>query len=301
MLWLIITILFYFILAVVSLIDKYLLKDFIPNPKIYTFYIGIFWILVLFLIPFVDFSIPHISQIILSLISGMTFILALYWMNNALYLFEVSRVIPTIGALIPLFTFGLIFIFSLGKEKINFLETISFILLISGSVLITLEKKTFIKKSFLMSLFAAFLFSISFVTAKYVYLNQSFWNGFIWIRMGGFFTALLFLILTPEIKEEIFKKRVVLQNKTIIIFLPNQIAGAIASILQNWAIALAPLIFVPFINALQGIQYFFLFILTLLLSFKFPKILKEEVSKEIIFQKIIAILLISGGLILLTI
>ena len=75
--------------------------------------------------------------------------------------------------------------------------------------------------------------------------------------------------------------------------------GAGASILQNWAIFLAPLVYVAIINALQGINYAFLLVFIIFLSLKFPKILKEEVSREILFQKIIAILLIGGGLVLL--
>jgi hypothetical protein len=40
-------------------------------------------------------------------------------------------------------------------------------------------------------------------------------------------------------------------------------------------------------------------IFAIILSFKLPKILKEEISREIIFQKVAAILLIGAGLILI--
>ena len=86
---------------------------------------------------------------------------------------------------------------------------------------------------------------------------------------------------------------------SVLIFLFNQGIGAGAFILQNWAIALVPLGFLAFINALEGTKYLFLLIFTILLALKFPKILKEEISKKILFQKIIAILLIGGGLVLL--
>ena len=108
-------------------------------------------------------------------------------------------------------------------------------------------------------------------------------------------------VLFPEIKKEIFKKRERFPKKTAIIFLLNQVAGAGANILQQWAIALAPLIFVPVIQALIGTQYAFLFVFSLILSLKFPQILKEEISRKVIFQKVVAILLIAGGLLLLAI
>jgi len=300
MLWLIVTISFYLILSIVFLVDKYLLTGPISNPQIYTFYIGISWILVLILIPFVDFYIPEISQIILSILAGAIFIYALFWLNKSLRLFEASRVIPAIGGLVPLFTFGLVYIFSFGKESLSFSEATAFILLVFGSILITLEKEKFInRKSLQISILAAFLFSLSLVLTKYVYLAQSFWSGFIWIRIGGFLMALCFFYFMPEIKEEIFKRKSTFKKKTIGIFLLNQAAGGGAAILQNWAIALAPLAYVAIINALQGIQYAFLLILTIFLSLKFPQILEEEISKKILIQKIFAILLIGIGLILL--
>ncbi len=300
MLWLIVTIFAYFILAVVYLFDKYLLKGSIPNPKVFAFYVGILGVLVLALIPFVGFYIPEIKQIILSFLAGAIFIYSLFWFYKALRLFEASRVVPAVGGLVPLFTFGLVYIFSFTKETLSFSGYVAFILLILGSLLITIEKKKFVSlKSFEISAVVAFLFSLSIVLAKYVYLSQSFWNGFIWMRIGGLLMAVIFFLLAPEIKKEIFEKKVSFKKKTVGIFLSSQIAGSGANILQNWAIALAPLSCLSIINALQGVQYIFLFIFTIFLSLKFPKILKEEISKKFILQKFFAILFICAGLAIL--
>ncbi len=84
------------------------------------------------------------------------------------------------------------------------------------------------------------------------------------------------------------------------IFIANQTAGGGATILQNWAISLAPLSYVAVINALQGVQYAFLLIFTTFISLKFPHLLKEKISKGILFQKISAILLIGAGLVMLS-
>ena len=302
MTWLSVTILSYLILAIVFLIDKYLLAGPIPNPKVFTFYVGTLGILVLLLVPFVGFYFPVTKQIILSILAGAIFIYANFWFYKALRLFETSRVVPAIGGMIPLFTFGLVYVFSSGKETLSFCEGAAFILLIIGAVLIVLEKEKFItKKSLQISALAAFLFSLSFVLTKYVYLAQPFWNGFIWIRIGGLLTAFcFFLFFNEEIKAEISKGRKTFSQKTAGIFFANQSLGGGGVILQNWAIALAPLTYVAIINALQGVQYVFLLAVAVLFSFKFPKILKEEISRKILLQKIIAILLIGGGLALLT-
>ena len=319
MLWLTITILAYFILAIVFLVDKYLLTGSIPNPKVYAFYVGTLGILVLVLAPFVGFYIPEKSQIALSLLAGAVFVYGLFWFYKTLQLFEASRVVPAIGGLTPLFTFGLIYLFTLGQEILSPKGFMAFILLVLGSILINLKKEKLINlKSFKFCILTAFFFSLAFVLTKYIYLVQPFWNGFIWRSIGGFLMAACFFIFFPEIKKEIFRNRVPrqrnegeeedvvlfarekFQKKTAVVFLSNQTAGAGAAILQNWAIFLAPLAYVPVIHALNGTQYVFLFIFSIFLSLKFPQILKEEISKEVLSQKIIAILLIGGGLILLT-
>lgn len=300
MLWLIVTISAYFLAAVSALGDKYLLAG-PPNPKSYSFYVGTLGILILVLIPFVGFSVPEINQIILSLIAGSIFIIALFCLYTGLENFEASRVVPAIGGILPLFTLGLIFLSVPGEKTLSFLEIIAFILLVLGSVLIALEieKKPSLKCLKITTL-AAFLFAISFVLSKLVYMAQPFWSGFILMRIGGFLTAFCF-IFTKEVKNEIFQKQFTFQKKTGIIFFLNQAIGGGSFILQNWAIALVPLVFLPFINALEGTKYVFLLILTVLISLKFSQILKEKVSRKIILQKMIAILLIGGGLVLLAI
>ena len=142
--WLLIAILSYLILAIVSLVDKYLLTRSIPNPKVYAFYVGILGILVLLIAPFIGFYIPKIPQIILSLLTGAIYIYALFWFFKSLYLFETSRIVPAIGGMTPLFSFGLVYIFSFGKEILSFSEIIAFVLLIFGSILITMRREKII-------------------------------------------------------------------------------------------------------------------------------------------------------------
>lgn len=327
MLWLPVAISSYFIFAAVNIVDKYLLAGPMPSPRVYSFYMGILGILALALIP-LGFSIPELSQIILSLFAGAIFILGLLSFYTALRLFEASRVIPAIGGLLPLFTFGLTFIFSRGKEIFSLQDFIALTFLILGSVIITLEKKksalrqgsglietsarqqgsglilsrveaSVTLKSLQISALTALLISLAFILTKFVYLNQPFWSGFIWIRIGGFMTALCFLF-TKEVREEIFKKKAIFQKKTAGIFFSARIAGAGGLVLQNWAIALAPLAYLTIINALAGIEYAFILIFIIILSLKFPRILKENISGGILLQKILAVFLISIGLLILT-
>lgn len=288
--WLIVIISAYFLFAIVSLGDKYLLKG-PPNPKIYAFYVGVLGILALALIPFVGFSIPGIIGILFCLLAGAMYIFAILGVYEGLEKFEASRIIPAIGGFMPLFIFGLIYLFS-GGEALGFKEIIAFILLILGSVFIVWDPSKKVSfKSLQISAVTAFLFALFFVLTKYVYLMLPFWTGFIWIRISAFLIA-LFFILFKEVRKEIFSKKSSFSKKTSAFFLFNQGLGAGAFILQNWAIALAGLAYLSIISALQGVQYVFLFILTML-------ILKEGLSKKVILQKFFAIILIGIGLVFL--
>ncbi len=301
MTWLFAALSTYLILAVVFLVDKYLLTQKIPDPKFYSFLVGGLGILVVLLIPFVNFSVPGVSQIGLALLAGAFYILGLLWFYKGLQLFEASRVVPAITGILPLFTFVITFLSSQGQEKLSLDGLTAFFLLVLGSVLITYQRKAGISFNCLkISALSALALAFSFVLTKYVYLGQAFWSGFIWIRLGGVLMAFLFFFLFREIRETLFQAKNTFSQKTGIIFIANQGMGAGAAILQNWAIALAPLAYIAVINALQGTQYVFLLILALLLSLKFPQIIKEEISREVILQKIISILLIGGGLALLT-
>ena len=111
MLWLIVIIVAYFLFAIVALGDKYLLAG-PPNPKSYSFYVGVLGGLVLVLIPFVGFSIPAFYQVLFCFLAGAMFIFALLGMFEGLEKFEASRIIPAVGGILPLFTFLLVYFFS---------------------------------------------------------------------------------------------------------------------------------------------------------------------------------------------
>jgi len=61
MTWILIGVFSYLISAFVSLLDKFVFKSLIPEPKIYAFYVGVIGILVLFISPFVGFSIMPVK------------------------------------------------------------------------------------------------------------------------------------------------------------------------------------------------------------------------------------------------
>lgn len=317
MLWLFFSIIAYFLLAVVTVIDEILLTGRVIKPKVYAFYIALLGLAGLILIPF-GFKIPSPMEIGLSLLSGFLWIFAILSLYEGLRLYEVSIIVPAVGAILPILTLGLTYLFSWQAQEtmasLNYPKLISFIFLILGSVFlswqkdISLEKKkAAFKKVFSIAIVTAFLFALSFTTAKFVYLGQSFVSGFVWMRMGGFLAAIL-LVFSKDVQKEFWNRKKRAQGepkplfqkpKIAVLFIFNQLLGGGAVVLQNLAIFLAPLSFLAFINALEGIKYVFILVLTIIFSLRFPQILFEKISRQVLGQKFFAVVLIITGLIIL--
>ncbi len=270
-----------------------------PKPRSYTFYVGALSIFLVLFIPFMKFGWPTAASLPWMILDAGAHILGVYIMFKALEKFEVSKVIATIGATQPIFIFGLTWIFW-GPQVMPATDLIAFLLLFIGSVIISAERTWKVTSDYLKpTLFSSLLFSLDYIFSKEVFLNQPFLQGIIWIRIFVFMFVMLFLI-SEKARKEIFSKRVITDRKTQIVFFCTQACGGIAGFLQSFAISLAPVAFLATVNSLKGIQYAFLFILTLLFSAFLPHILKEKLSRKIILQKAFSIMLITIGLLILT-
>jgi drug/metabolite transporter (DMT)-like permease len=297
MMWLAIAILAYLIFALVSLGDRFLLLG-APEPKTYTFYVGLLGIISVVLIPFVGFSVPPFSLLIFCFLAALNYILFLYLIYSAIEKYEVSRIIPAVGALIPLISFLIIFLVS-GVSGLGLKGIISFLFLVVGSIIVNADySKAFSLKSLKICLIIALFASLNFIFSKYAFMRVPFWTAFIWTRIFAFAIA-LFFILSFTVRKEIFRKKKSFTKKETILFVFIQIFGALAFVLQNWSINLAGFAYLPIINALQGVQYLFLFIFALLIALKIPKAIKEDLSKKAVFQKALALGVMAVGFVLL--
>jgi len=121
------------------------------------------------------------------------------------------------------------------------------------------------------------------------------------MSFGSVLAALSFL-LSPKVRIALFQSSPAdnTSNKPNILFFIGQLLGAAAFLLQSFAVSLAPQANVPVINAMAGVQYIFLFLFSLLISFFFPGLLREKNDSVSIIQKAIAILLIMIGLVIFT-
>jgi len=303
MYWLTVAILAYLFFGFASLCDKLVLSGTArkaPRPKAYTFYVGVFGLLVILLIPFVKFSLPGAMGFAWIILDALVHVAGLYAMYVALGRFDVSKVIATIGATQPIFIFILTWIFW-GPQTMSGADVLAFILLIVGSVIISIGKTAEVTADFIkITIFSSLMFSFDYVFLKFVFINQAFLPGVIWIGIFIFLAAST-LLLKKSSRKEIFEKQMIENKKTQAVFLGAQVFGGGGNFLQSFAIALSPVAFLAVVNSLRGIQYVFLFLMTLFISFFLPKLLKEELSGKIIFQKTISIVFIAIGLAILVI
>ena len=295
--WLLVIILAYLFFAFSSFGDKVVLSG-SPNPKSYTFYVGLLNILIIFVIPFVGLQIPSLSILLWIIFDSIVFVLGLYYGFLAVEKFEVSKVTTTIGATQPIFIFFISWFFW-GYQALNITNFIAFFLLFIGSILISFEKKPELTGTYLkITIFSSLMYSFDYVLAKFIFANFSFAQGLIWRSIFIFVIAMI-LLLSKENRKQIFKKKITGNEKIKKTFFATQTCGGVANLLQSFAIYLTPTAFLPILNSLRGLQFVFLFILTVIASFFFPKILREKISEKTISRKMVSIFLIILGLVIL--
>lgn len=314
--WLPITIFAYFLNAGVYTADKFLLSKKVHSSVAYAFYVGIWSVGNLVLLIFAPF-VPSWQWLLIDLSAGLLFLLALIAWYKALHQSEATKVVPIVGALTPIFSLILGWIFL--DEKLSEQKLLAFAVLICGGLLIAMKKKgkSKIKKLYLHigillglkgaefhpvrrllinSIIAALLFSSYYILIKFIYLHQPFLGSYVWTRMGSFLGA-LFLITMAGNRRIIFaKERRQSTIKSFPFFISVRLVAVAAFILLNYAIFLGE---VALINAIQGVQYAFLILIIAFLSQAYPKIIKEEIGREVLVQKLIGVFLIGIGLYML--
>ncbi|EKE10730.1 MAG: hypothetical protein ACD_15C00207G0011 [uncultured bacterium] len=295
----------YFLVAIEVILDKFLITSKkVSHPVIYTFYVGMMSLFALMFFPF-GFHWLSFGDAILSIISGIIFVYGLLALFYAIEKSEASRVMPVVGAIIPIVTF-LLSIFFL-EERLRSIQLFGVAALIIGGVLISFEfplrNKNKFFHGFYLSIVAGILLAIAFTWFKYFYDRDNFANVFIWTRFGLFLGSAS-LFLHSGWRKKIwssfggFKSPQKDHYKTGSLFVINKTLGGVGSIMTHYAIALGS---VTIVNALVSIEYVFILIIGFFMSFRFPRIFQEKKDVLIVSQKIISIFIIAAGLILISV
>ncbi len=290
--WLWLVIFGHLINAVAFLVDKILLIHVVRPPHAYAFFIGALSAVALFLVPFGVVGVSA-AGIAADLLVGILFIIALWSFFAALKVGEASRVVPFLGGGIPVVTW---IIERILGERFMALELVAIVVLTLGTVLIAWEPKGFYhgkhQTPWHLAVLAILCFGISMALARLLFETQGFIAGFFWQRMGSVLAALGMLFI-PRWRREIAIALHELPLPSAAAFLGNQLLGALGFFSLQFALTRVS---ATIVQSLQGVQYVFLFVLVLVLSVRYPKLLREQVTPVTIMLKLAATALIVSGI-----
>lgn len=289
--------LFAYLLNAVSVtVDKFMLSRSIPNPLVYIFYFSAFSALALILLPFTH--IPTLDVFFLASLSSILWTTGAYFMFRALQIGQVSRVIPIIGTMIPV----LLLSQSVITGNITSKEILAVLILILGLIALTVfDWKGSIKKSEVVyEIVAALLFAISYIILREAYLRDEFLTVLVWSRFIILPVSIIILLI-PSLKKVVFENKnkqpaFKLLSKPGLLFVAGQAAGGSSELLLTFSISLAN---PALVNSMQGSQYVFLFIFSLILGNRYPQIFTDRFTFKTIIPKILGVILIAVGLFLL--
>ncbi len=288
----------YLLLAVVSILDKYILTKSVKKPIIYAFYSTIFFLVVFLLVPWSQFLTT--GDFIWAIISGLAFGFGLCLMYIGLRGGETSHIAPFIGGIVALATY--VFSVFLLNESLVDSTKIGLVFLIVACFLLSFEKSQKYKgfhRGFFWATLAGILFGLSHVTAKHIYEIYPFITGLVWTKGSIGFVGLI-ILCWPNVFKEIIHPPVLVDNNStvskhkIFIIVLDKILGVLGALGIQYAIAVGS---VTVVNGLAGIQYVLVFVIIYIFTKLWPKIFFEYFTRREIFMEISAILLIIIGLI----
>lgn len=305
--WILIAAFAYFLVSLEVILDKFLLSSGrVSHPAIYAFYTGVLSLGAFLLIPF-GVRWVSLPLAVSYIFFGIVFLYGILCLFFAFQKSEASRVTPVVGAVIPIVTYFLANSFSI--EKLGVWQSIGMLLLVVGGLFISFEWPLKINKKrffagFYHTIAAGILLAIAFTAFKGFYARHGgFATVFVWTRIGLTLGALS-LLLYPAWRKIIlhsskkFKQPQADNVRTGGLFVFNKILGGTGSILTNFAISLGS---VTIVNAMVSLEYVFIFLLGLVFSVRFPRIFQEKVEAFNIFQKSAAIIIITAGVILISV
>jgi uncharacterized membrane protein len=293
--WLAAVLLGHLLNAAAFVVDKVLLRAAVRQPAAYVFSIGVLNLAAFALAPWSTLASPPTHTVVQSVVSGVAFVVGLLGFFTALQRGEATRVVPLFGALVPVWT--LLFAAVLLGERLNVRELWGVVALVVGAVLISYERSTARRsldgRTALLAAAGAAAFALAATTLKSVFIDLGFLDGFLLTRV---FTvaAVVPLLAWPAVRRAVGSLTHPGGGTLTPLFFFGQACGAAGFVALAWATSLAPRVAV--VNALQGVQYAFLFVAVLALSRFAPRVLQEHWPPAVVAQKVAALVVLSVGL-----
>jgi len=282
--------------AVVNHIDKYIISRYftgrgVGSLVIFTSLSGLIFSIFILLFNYSSLTFGLADAVLIAFNGALlvaSFIPYLYALEK-----EEASIISTLFQTIPVFVYFLALFFL--REVLSAKQIFSSLLIIAGAIIISLDlsvKVRFKMKPFLLMLLSSFMIAVNVLIFKIIALKENFWGTAFWEYIGGaIFGLILFSFIRlyrRQFLATIAKSRLMVLGLNTL----SEILNIIAKLLANFASLLAPLTLVLVVN---GFQPLIVFIYGIFLTLFLPKIGKETLTKKVIIQKIIAIIIIFIG------
>jgi len=292
--WILYSLLSALFLAVVNIVDKYVITNLVKKPLTLVIFVaamGLIPALVIF--AFHGFrGLPGPNYVLAFLAGAASLLMSLFYFQAA-RIEEISRLVP-LFYVTPIFVSVFAWLF-LG-EVFPPQKYAGVLLLVAGAILVSAKKSSgFLPgKSFRLLILAAIFYAAYLVLSKHLLKTADFWTVFAVIRTSMFVTMMPVFFAGISRHLGYFKQQ---NSKAIALVAFNELLALLGSLLAVVAASTGP---ITLVNALTSVQPFFVLVLALFLSAAWPHLLKEEVSSKIVALKFVAILLMAAGAALIT-
>lgn len=291
-----------FLWALVNIFDQYLVSKYSTGTRgsgglvLFSSLIGVFVAIAIGF--FVDgvFDIPLWDKVLLILTGGFT----IAWIILYLFTLEIEDVSAVVPWFLTIPIFGYVLGYFILGETLTGKQILGSLIILLGVLLISVdfsgEKRKFKWLPALYMLVACILVAISGLIFKYVTIGENFWVSSFWEYVGlGSFGILLYIFVPKYRHEFMLMNR---EGGKSIFFLNafSEIITIIGNLLTNYAILLAPITMVYLVGSFQPAIVLFM---TLFATKFFPKIVTEDLSKQVLLPKIIAVVIMVAGSIVL--
>ena len=246
------------------------------------------------------FSKFSVSISMVSLISvflaSVIYILATYFYFKALDNNDASIVV-VMFQLIPVFSYIISLIFF--KENLTIKQIIGSIIILLSAIIISVDFKEKNNKSkskalILMTLSSLF-FAIYFILFDIAIRNSSYNSCAFWYQVG--FLLLGIILMCIKSYRTTFIKAIKSNGKKYFsLNITNEVINLIANLLVNFANLTIP---IALANVLNGFQGAFVFVLGIMGVKLLPQYFKEDLTKNVVLQKVSCIVLSVIGLIVM--
>lgn len=290
--------------AVVAFLDKYIVTDenALPQPFVYAFYSCLltgFWVVIYFfgyLPGLADLGMPSFENIMkptiqvvgMSFLAAYTFFMALVSMYEALRKAEAVNVMPVIGAVSALSTFGMSYAFL--NIPMSTTHMWGVVVLALGTLLVA---QTMPHRSIILNVVhSGVFFALHFISMKGLFLETSFDDGFFWSRVGFVFFALS-LLMVPAYFSRVTGQTKHTSRKTGILVIVTKVLAGVAAFLMLKATDLGD---VAVVQALDGLKFVFILAVTIAFGSVLPDaIVKHEARPQEVLRRVLYVAVIAVG------